>query len=732
MRYEINYKYLIVAAIFSSVALGVIFTPVVESQSQEIQLGPGKSKTVSLPTASAISLDARISYSRPAGARQVLEVSVNGTVVNSPLLNKGKSFNYKDGRTFDYKYGNAWVIFYSADFSANNTSAGGGYQVLTDPGQAYHYRWDISALAGNSETMDVTIKNVGPTYPFIVLLESGVGNIVKKTEDFPIKELGNCTSESNCKQFCAESGNILACTNYGEKRGLVSSEDAAKAREFADVLRGEGPGGCKDQKGCESYCNGVSNLNECVSFAEKHNLIPPDQLKEAKKVLKAMSEGGKLPGGCTDKNSCESYCADISHGSECVDFAEKAGFMSEKEVAEARRVLPLIARGESPGGCKTKEQCEKYCDSESNILECVGFAEKAGFMTSEEAAMVRKTGGKGPGGCRSKESCDSYCNDSKNQESCFEFATKYDLIPPEKLKEIKEGMGRLRSGLKQMPESAVKCLNGELGDEAMGKIEDGSFMPSPKMGETIKGCMVKAMPEIKAKIESAMQFATPETKACLEKGLGSGGLDKVLAGEEMTPETGDVMRNCFESMRTEGMKQIRDGLKQMPPEIKTCVEDKFGSEFIRKVEKGEEVEVGPETGNVFQSCAHKATEIMDKALEQAPLEIRDCIKNKIGDISKIRGPQDIQEYISECTKNFVPKGIPSGAEGYMPQGVPSSNFVPKGIPSSAEGYRPSDVPSSGSSGGQIPASACESFKAAPSCGFVPESVRDICKQCKGE
>ncbi len=709
MRYEINYKNLIVVAIFFSAALGVIFTPVVEAQSQKIQLGPGESKTVSLSTASALSLDARIPYSRPAGARQVLEVSVNGTVVNSPLLNKGKSFNYKDGRTFDYKYGNAWVIFYSADFSANNTSAGGGYQVLTDPGQAYHYRWDISALAGNSVTMDVTIKNVGPTYPFIVLLESDVEDLVKKTEDFPIKELGNCTSESNCKQFCAEPGNILACTNYGEKRGLVSSEDAAKAREFADVLRGEGPGGCKDQKECESYCNGTSHLNECVSFAEKHNLIPADQLKEAKKVLKALSDGGKLPGGCTDKNSCESYCADTSHGGECVDFAEKAGFMSEKEATEARRVLPLIAHGESPGGCKTKEQCEKYCNSESNTLECVGFAEKAGFMTSEEAAMVRKTGGKGPGGCSSKESCDSYCNDSKNQETCFEFAIKYDLIPSEKLKEIKEGMGRLRSGLKQMPESAVKCLSDELGDEAMDKIEDGSFMPSPKMGETIKGCMVKAMQEIKAKIESAIQYATPETKACLEKGLGSGGLDKVLAGEEMTPEMGDVIRNCFESMRTEGMKQMREGLKQMPPEIKTCIEDKLGSEFIGKVERGEEVEVGPEIENVFQSCADKAMEIMDKALEQAPPEIRDCIKSKIGDVSKIRGPQDVQEYISECMKNFVPEGISLDTEEYKPSGVPSSD-----------------------SDGQIPASACESFKAAPSCDFVPESVRDICKQCKEE
>ncbi len=547
---------------------------------------------------------------------------------------------------------------------------------------------------------------------------------------YPIVELGNCTSESNCKQYCAQPGNMLVCANYGEKKGLVSPEDAKKTREFADVLRGEGPGGCKDQKTCEGYCNGTAHLNECVSFAEKHNLIPASQLKEAKQVAQALNAGGKLPGGCTDKNSCESYCKDLSHGSECVDFAEKAGFMSATDAAEARKVLPLIASGESPGGCKTKEQCQKYCDNEANTTECVNFAEKAGFMTGEEAAMVRKTGGKGPGGCRSKEACDSYCNDQQNQEVCFKFATEHDLIPADKLKEIKDGMGRLRSGLKQMPESAVSCLKSELGGEAMAKIEDGSFMPSPKIGETIKGCVAKAMPEIKAKIESAMAQATPEAKACLEKGLGTGGLDKITSGGDMTPEMGDVMRNCFESMRAEGMKQMREGLAQMPPEMKTCVENKLGSDFVGKVERGEDVEVGSEIGGVFQSCAGKATEMMNKALEQAPPEIRDCIKSKVGDVSKIRGPQDVQGYISECMKNFVPKGIPSGMEGYRPSGVPSSDSESsKNIPSVGT------VPQAGGQipkGVSIPDSACSAFKAAPSCSYVPESARDMCKKCKGE
>lgn len=732
------FKKSVFAAIFSFAILG--FGAI--AHGQEVSLNPGESWSGNIPTASVLSLDGRIVFSKPAGGNYILQIGINDKDVVSPLTNKGQSFQYQDGRKFNYKLGNAWMLFYSADFSANNTTAGGGYQVMTEPGQAYHYSWDISSLAGTASEMKVTIKNVSPTYPIVGRLTSATA--------FPAKELGNCGSQAACKAYCDKSENISVCASYAEQHGLLSKEEAARAKEFADVLRGEGPGGCKDQKSCESYCNGTAHLNECVGFAEKHNLIPADQLKEAKQILNAIGQGGKLPGNCTDKKSCESYCADLSHGGECVDFAEKAGFMSAKDAEEARKVLPFVASGETPGGCKTKEQCEKYCDNEGNITECVGFAEKAGLMSSEEAAMVKKTGGKGPGGCRSKEDCDSYCNQPANQEACFNFAVEHDLIPADKLKEMKDGMGRLRAGITQMPAPAVSCLKEKLGEDVISKIEDGTFMPGPNTGGMIQSCVAKAMPEIKAKLEEGLKNATPEVRDCLNKGLGEGGLDKVLSGGEMTPDSGDVFRGCFESMKVEGLKKMREGLGKMPPEMRSCIEDKLGKDLIGKVESVADVELGPETAAAFQECAGSATQIMDKMLEQAPAEMRDCIKQKIGtDLSNIKGQEDVQGFINECMKNFIPKGIPSGAipEGYGPGS--SDSGAPTGIPSGdsmgIENYRPAGVPSSESeseksmppagmmpSAGQIPASVCEAFKAAPSCDYVPESARDICKQCKGE
>jgi len=51
--------------------------------------------------------------------------------------------------------------FYSADFNANNGDAGGGYRVMTNPGEAYHYRWDVSALSGPGTALHVRIACTG-------------------------------------------------------------------------------------------------------------------------------------------------------------------------------------------------------------------------------------------------------------------------------------------------------------------------------------------------------------------------------------------------------------------------------------------------------------------------------------------------------------------------------------------------------------------------------------------
>lgn len=337
---------------------------------------------------------------------------------------------------------------------------------------------------------------------------------------FPVAELGNCASKEACRTYCEDAAHMTACVSFGEKNNLISAEDATRAKEFADVLRGEGPGQCKDKNTCESYCADVTHMDECITFAEKHSLANAAQLAEGKKIATLLKSGEKLPGQCKTREECESYCKNPEKADECIAFAEMSGMLSSEEIVKAKKVLPFIKSGTSPGGCKTKDECESYCTIDAHMNECVAFAEKAGIINAEELAIVKKTGGKGPGGCKSKESCDAFCNDSKNQNTCFEFAKKYNLIPEEKLKEIQDGMGRLRSGINQAPPEVVQCLKDNLGQNIIQDIEAGTLTPGPAIGERVKGCFEQFMPKIKEHIQSGLKQASPEILQCLESGLG--------------------------------------------------------------------------------------------------------------------------------------------------------------------------------------------------------------------
>lgn len=261
---------------------------------------------------------------------------------------------------------------------------------------------------------------------------------------FPVTELGNCKDEGECRIFCDKPENISACVIFAEKHKLMSEEETKKAKAFLEM--GEGPGGCKTKDGCETFCDNPINMNICLDFAEKNNLISDEELKEAKQVAKALSEGAILPGGCRSKIQCENYCDEPSHINECLDFAEKAGFIPVDELREARKAAKAMSQGiRSPGNCRGKKQCEQYCSEPSHMEECLNFAEAAGFIPIEEATEARKImslmmRGETPGGCKTKEECEAFCSNPVNQEICFLFFKGTDLVPMEEIKKTEEMM----------------------------------------------------------------------------------------------------------------------------------------------------------------------------------------------------------------------------------------------------------------------------------------------------
>ena len=362
---------------------------------------------------------------------------------------------------------------------------------------------------------------------------------------YPVVELGNCGSESSCKSYCDKSENTKSCVSFAEKNNLMSKEEIEMAKKFI-AAGSKGPGDCRGKDECEAYCNDIAHIDECVAFAVENNLMPPEELEEAKKVQAAIKRGvkpppcgnkkqcdvyceepehmegciafgieagfiqgkeledvqkmlaavkrGVKPPPCRGKEACDAYCSNPDNMEVCMTFAMEAGFMSENEKADSQKMLKALKKGIKPPNCRGKDECDIYCSQEQNFNECTNFAEAAGFMTPEEAAMARKTGGKSPGNCKGKDECEAFCNNPDNQEICFNFAKENGMIPEEDLKQMGEGKQKFQESLQQAPSAVLDCLNSEIGTDLMEKFKSGTTVPPKDIGDKMRTCYEKMGP----------------------------------------------------------------------------------------------------------------------------------------------------------------------------------------------------------------------------------------------
>ncbi len=324
--------------------------------------------------------------------------------------------------------------------------------------------------------------------------------------DYPIQELGGCTSPENCATYCDSPKNLAACVAYAKKNRLMDEEEIEKAERFV-AAGGTGPGGCGSEGECKTYCDDITNIAACVEFGEKSGLLTGRELEEAKKVKAALDRGAKLPGNCRNKDACEAYCQPADAGlmasrmEECIAFAKDAGFMSEEELAEVDKVLEAVKKGAKPPPCRGKKECDAYCGEEKNFEQCIAFAEAAGFINPQQAKMARLTGGKGPGGCK-RDECETFCDDERNQEACANFMTELleknpdlnieDFIPEQDRARMQEGLGQMQDALAEAPDEVKTCIN-ETFPRIAEKIASGNFGPKDmmKIGPRMRPVMEK-------------------------------------------------------------------------------------------------------------------------------------------------------------------------------------------------------------------------------------------------
>lgn len=217
--------------------------------------------------------------------------------------------------------------------------------------------------------------------------ESNDQEVAGKGITFPVVELDNCTDKKSCKAYCDLPDNFKACFAFAKKHNLIKkieSKSEQEVEKFAETMKRGGPGSCKSHEQCRTYCDNADHMEECVAFAEENKLMPPEEIEKAKKVAKAVKAGVKLPPGCKNKEQCEAYCQSSPENMEqCMEFAQKAGFLKPDEAERAQKMLELTRSGETPGGCKNKTECEAYCHTPDNMNECMAFGEKMGFKPPE-------------------------------------------------------------------------------------------------------------------------------------------------------------------------------------------------------------------------------------------------------------------------------------------------------------------------------------------------------------
>ena len=314
---------------------------------------------------------------------------------------------------------------------------------------------------------------------------------------YPITELGGCTDRDNCKIYCDNDVNTAACINYAEKYKLLSEEELKVVKNF--ITSGyKGPGDCTGKKECQAYCEDKSHIDECVSYAEEKGLMSVQELQKAKKVQAAIKKGVKFP-SCNTKKECDTYCEDSSHMEECITFAKEAGLLSDEELQNSQKVLTAVKQGVKPPPCKGKDACDIYCAEASHADECVNFAVAAGIVTSEEARIIKETGGKGPGGCKNKSECNSYCSNEANREACMKFATKHNIPQP------------------QPPQQPEQPNQGGGPNEGQG-FNPGSGKNAGGQGQSVNPNPVKCIDDCESVGNDCLGKAGEKSKVCASKG----------------------------------------------------------------------------------------------------------------------------------------------------------------------------------------------------------------------
>ncbi|MBI2074206.1 MAG: hypothetical protein HYT83_00035 [Candidatus Levybacteria bacterium] len=174
---------------------------------------------------------------------------------------------------------------------------------------------------GCSKESQKTLVNVAQTYEKKIGKEEedrGFDNYKKDA----FSDLGEGSKENDEKSGEPNKGGNFFANIFDSFKNLLSrlplvgniigGKLGSQARPD---LRQGGPGGCKSQAECESFCSKSENRETCSKFA------PPDKKGAPTDNLQSEDQEPRSgPGGCKSKAECQAYCSKPENQQECSKF----------------------------------------------------------------------------------------------------------------------------------------------------------------------------------------------------------------------------------------------------------------------------------------------------------------------------------------------------------------------------------------------------------------------------
>ncbi len=186
---------------------------------------------------------------------------------------------------------------------------------------------------------------------------------------------GGCRGRQ-CENYCNDPAHRDECFEFAKKQGLIDEkeiENIERGKKLEEkVKEAGGPGGCKDEKSCMEYCKDPAHVEECLGFASAHGGMDRDT---AERMLKQFVDDGERfgPRPVGRPGEFQPQRGGIEERLRKFEDFEKMEkeFRGEREFPDRPREpqegspsdgeRPGVPYRTGPGGCKTPDECMKYC-----------------------------------------------------------------------------------------------------------------------------------------------------------------------------------------------------------------------------------------------------------------------------------------------------------------------------------------------------------------------------------